>query len=115
LFKEQITYINVVNTTSETSNELFTDSCARIFALCTKLIELNAGGIGIHAKLSIYNRLPNTCLSSNLFVLSITVTSFDDCLCLLDGRLNKLVSFSVKIYFIDDTPSMVDNTVNNHI
>jgi hypothetical protein len=115
LFKEQIINILVINIPSQASNKLLTDACVHIFALCNKLEELDMGGIGVNSKLSIYNRPPNTCSSSTLSILSIVVASFDDCLCLLDGRLNKLFSFSIKIDFIDETPSTVDNTVSNII
>jgi hypothetical protein len=113
LFKSQIKIIHVANTKSQTTNELFTDACVRIFELCTNLIELDIGRV--QSKLSIYNRPPNTCLSSNLSVLSVTVTNFDDCLCLLDGRLDQLFSFSVQIDSIDITPSVIDNVVSKFI
>ncbi|CAF1599863.1 unnamed protein product [Rotaria sordida] len=51
----------------------------------------------------------NTCLSSSITNLRIKLHNFDDCLCLLDGRLNQLHTFIVKLEYIHD-PSLLRRT-----
>ncbi len=50
--------------------------------------------------------------SSTLIHLCINVSSFDDCLSLLDGRLKQLSTFIVKIPYITDFSTTVQNTVS---
>lgn len=47
-----------------------------------------------------------TCVSSSISHLRIKLHNFDDCLCLLDGRLNQLHTFIVKLEYIHD-PSLL--------
>ena len=101
-----------VNTKLQASNELFSDALIRIFTLCSNLLELDLGGSGVNSFLSINHRPAETCFSSSLMFLRVKVASFDDCLCLLDGRLEKLSSFCVKVHSISETLSPVDNTVS---
>jgi hypothetical protein len=83
---------------------------ARIFALDEKLTNLTFDTIHFcQPSLSFNNLLPNTCHSSTLVYLNITVSTLDDCLTLLDGRLPELSSFHVVICQIDQ--SLIDNTV----
>jgi hypothetical protein len=42
------------------------------------------------------------------------VPSFDDCLSLLDGRLKQLSTLIVRIPYITDFSSIVENTVSLH-
>ncbi|CAF4198518.1 unnamed protein product, partial [Rotaria sordida] len=39
------------------------------------------------------------------------VHNFDDCLCLLDGRLSQLHTFIVQVNYIEDTSIIINNTV----
>jgi hypothetical protein len=71
------------------------------------------GGIGVYSKLSIYNRPAHSYLYSNLCFLRIYVANFDDCLCLLDGGLDRLTSFSVTIEFVSEKRSVVYNRVSD--
>ena len=50
--------------------------------------------------------------SSTLTELKIDVKTFDDCLCLLDGRLNCLSSLIIYIREIANTLATIDNTVS---
>ncbi|CAF1323765.1 unnamed protein product [Adineta ricciae] len=50
-----------------------------------------------YPRLSLYDFLPNLFSSSTLTDLCINVANFDDCLCLLDGRLKQLSNLSVNI------------------
>ena len=56
--------------------------------------------------------LPRTaCVSSTLVKLTIQVRTFDDCLYLLDGRLNNLRTLTIDIDYIDIPLSNIENTV----
>ncbi|CAF4160544.1 unnamed protein product, partial [Rotaria sordida] len=52
----------------------------------------------------------NTFSSLTLTYLCISVKTFNDCLCLLDGRLKQLTTFIVEFYYIDRNSSMVHNS-----
>lgn len=52
--------------------------------------------------------------SSILTKLCINVYNFDDCLCLLDGRLKQLNTFIVEIDDIGNHSSIVCNMVSSH-
>jgi hypothetical protein len=57
--------------------------------------------------------IPSTTLFSTILTqLSVNVSSFDDCLAVLDGRFNQLSEFVVKIAYITDFSSIVQNTVS---
>jgi hypothetical protein len=51
------------------------------------------------------------CYSSNIVHLNVRVHNFNDCLCLLDGRLSQLHTFIVKVDRICDTSITINNTV----
>jgi hypothetical protein len=94
--------------------ELFTEACARIFALCKNLIrfDFNRYNDNKCARLSLCSLPTTTCFSSTLVILYANVANFDDCLCLLDGRLTQLIEFIVDIKSIDTSSLDIDNTVN---
>jgi len=59
--------------------------------------------------------VPSTTFSSSILTqLCINVSSFDDCLSLLDGRLKQLSTLIVRIPYITDCSSIVENTVSLH-
>jgi hypothetical protein len=59
------------------------------------------------------NELPSTlCYSSSLVNLSICVKTFDDCLCLLDGRLFQLQNLSIIIKKIENPTLTTENLVS---
>ncbi len=93
--------------------ELFTEACARIIDLCQKLIclDVNRSNHNDSARLSLCNLPRTTFFSATLVILSANVTNFDDCLCLLDGRLTQLTEFIVDIKSIDTSSLDIDNTV----
>jgi len=62
--------------------------------------------------LSLCDVSSTTFSSSILTQLCINVSSFGDCLSLLDGRLKQLSTFIVKISYITDFSSIVQNTVS---
>ena len=63
--------------------------------------------------MSLYDLPSTTFFSSTLTHLCINVNTFDDCLYLLDGRLQQLSTFIVRIYYIDDSSLIVHNTVSS--
>ncbi|CAF1180627.1 unnamed protein product [Adineta steineri] len=109
LFQQQIRHLTITSEKEICTSRSFTDVCIRILAMCRNLSYLNMNQwlITNQAYLSIRYRPPNVCFSPNLHTLSINVIDFDDCLRLLDGRLEQLRSFTVRIYSIKR--SMVDN------
>ncbi len=58
--------------------------------------------------------LPSTNFSFTLTVLCINVVHFEDCLCLLDGRLKQLSTFIVQIHYIFNRPLIARNTVSSY-
>ncbi len=65
-----------------------------------------------HSMISISNLPTTSCVSSTLTKLNIMVNAFDDCLYLLDGRLESLSTLVIEIWAITDSLSNKDNTVN---
>jgi hypothetical protein len=116
LFKEQIKTLILIPSHNkiELLMELFTETCATIFALCRNLIHLdfNRYNHNGYARLSLCTLPTTTCFSSTLTILHANVANFDDCLCLLDGRLIQLTEFIVDIQRIDTSSLDIDNTVN---
>jgi hypothetical protein len=72
---------------------------------------------GIHGNL--YNRRllrglsPTRCYSSSVAHLRIRIHNFDDCLCLVDGRLSQLHTLIVKLDYVRDSRIIINNEVNN--
>ena len=94
--------------------ELSTTVFARIFFMFTNLAELDFGSTGTrryHARLKI-DDLPSTiCFSSSIVHLRISVDTFDDCLCLLDGRLTHLRRLVIRIFDICTSRLIPNDTV----
>jgi len=110
LLKEQITTLYLY-TKKDTTIELFTEACVRLLTVCKKLETLtfkNSNNI----QLPLSNFSTSTCLSSTLCYLNIDLSNFDDCLYLLDGRLNQLSTFIIEIVEINTSSLDIDNTVN---
>ena len=86
---------------------------SRIFHTFTNLIELdfNENNIESRPSLSISGLPPTLCFSFNLINLSITIKTFDDCLCLLDGRFLQLKKLCVVIVKINTPLLSIENLV----
>ena len=87
----------------------------RIFSVFTSLVELDFGSGNrrrFHARLKLSNLSSKMCVSSSLVRLRISVDTFDDCLCLLDGRLTHLSQLVVRISEIRDSRLSIDSTVS---
>jgi hypothetical protein len=95
---------------------LLIDMYASSLALFTNLKHLNVDVDDIYCySQSLLRDLPSTtCYSSSIVHLGIKVNNFDDCLCLLDGRLSQLHTFIVKLDYIDASSMIINNTVKNY-
>ena len=79
------------------------------------LAELDFGSTSrrrYHARLKISDLSSITCFSSSIVHLRISVDTFDDCLCLLDGRLTHLRRLVVRISNICASRLAIDNRVS---
>lgn len=57
--------------------------------------------------------LPSTTFSSSILThLHISVKNFDDCLYLLDGRLRKLTTLCVNVYYMETSSGIIHNMVS---
>ncbi len=99
---------------NDTTRELFAKAYIRLLMVCKKLEHLEIKTIGLISgtKLSLHNFLTSTCFSSTLYKLTVDLSTFDDCLYLLDGRLNQLSTFIVNIDGINASSLDIDNKVN---
>ena len=116
IFKEQISHIVVTVVDKSESvplEDMTMNVYMRIFNLFRNLTHLEfaiKGGYQ-YPPLSI-DELPSTvCFPSTIVHLSIKVLDLEDCLCLLDGRLNQLHTFIVEVYYINPVIDTLDNTV----
>ena len=65
----------------------------------------------VYLPLSLVDLPSTTCYSSNIVHLNVRVRNFDDCLCLLDGRLSQLHTFIAYICHIRHTSIINKNMV----
>ncbi|CAM4829601.1 unnamed protein product [Rotaria magnacalcarata] len=112
LLIEQIAHLKVdinyepVEPSSETLAMMF----ALILSLCKQLIKLNFCKWFHRAIFCTFNLSSIDFKSLTLTTLKMNVKSFDDCLYLLDGRLNCLSKLIIGIKIIADTSGTIDNT-----
>jgi hypothetical protein len=113
LFREQITRLSlyIIN---DSTTELFTEACVRILAICKKLAHFDFKDYSYNdcARLSLYKLPKSAGFSSTLVHLAVNVPTFNDCISLLDGRLNHLTEFIVDIDYIGPSLLNMDNTVS---
>jgi len=67
----------------------------------------------LNSPTSFNDLLSTKCYPSNIVHLNVTVRRFDDCLCLIDGRLIQLHTFIVEIDYIEDSPMTLNNKVKS--
>ncbi|CAF1116686.1 unnamed protein product [Adineta steineri] len=75
-------------------------------------LKIKDSSITAYPSVLLSNLPSNIFSSSTLTELCIYVPTFNDCLCLLDGRLNQLNSFTVRICDVD-APSSINHNQNN--
>ncbi len=95
LLTEQITDLTIdihVKSILPPFSETLSNIFASILSLCKRLMNLNFCQLSKYRSLSIsiHNLSSTSCMSSTLSTLNINVETFDDCLYLLDGRLQCL-------------------------
>ncbi|CAF1499066.1 unnamed protein product [Rotaria sordida] len=122
IFKYQITELILENNNNNNncnsieerilSKEYIENVYVSILTLFKNLKYLSIVGSSMinHPSLSICHLPSTTFISSILTKLCINVTSLDDCLYLLDGRLKQLTIFIVQIDYIDNNSSTIHNT-----
>jgi hypothetical protein len=85
---------------------------SHIFNTFTNLRILNIGPSAIWYQSLSFDISPPAVISSTLLELHVCLSTFHDCLYLLDGRFNHLRIFHVKIGFIDLASSIFNNKVD---
>ncbi|CAF1281091.1 unnamed protein product [Rotaria sordida] len=114
LLTQQITHLNIdiQDEESRETSEILSNLFALIVSLCKRLINLNFCQVLPERTLPmcVDNLLSTNCISSNLTELKINVTTFDDCLYLLDGRFDCLSTLIIYVFDISFTSSNMDNT-----
>ena len=58
---------------------------------------------------------PNRCFSSLMTHLRVKIYNFDDCLCLIDGRLSQLHTLIVNVDFVHNSTMNISNQVNDRL
>lgn len=119
IFKYQITELILQNDDSNTNEQSLEEYTVNVYASILILFEnlkhlsIIESSITDYPPLSICDLPSTTFCSSILTKLCIDVYDFDDCLCLLDGRLKQLRTFIVRICFIESNSSHVHYTVSS--
>ncbi|CAF1120106.1 unnamed protein product [Rotaria sordida] len=115
LLAEQITDLTIdihIKLISPPLSKTLSNIFASILSLCKRLNHLNFCQLSNYRCLSIeiYNLSLTSCMSSTLRTLIINVETFNDCLCLLDGRLQCLSTLIIHVEDISIASSTIDNT-----
>ncbi|CAF3344939.1 unnamed protein product [Rotaria sp. Silwood2] len=117
---------------NKSMENLLIDIYFKIFTLLTNLKYLDLDVDDSYPfERSLLRDLPSTtCFSSNIVHLRIKMHNFDDCLCLLDGRLSQLHTFIITLDYIydmwnttvrralnirHDSLKIINNLVNKHM
>ncbi|CAF4344834.1 unnamed protein product [Rotaria socialis] len=113
LLTEQITSLQIDVMDKKTSPSLprtLSTIFAFVLSLCKRLIKLSFCHLYHHLTNCTFDLSSTNCLSSTLTTLEITVKTFDDCLYLLDERLNCLSTLKIHVDEIAFTSGTIDNT-----
>jgi len=118
IFKQQITDLTLIYNDNDgiitSLKDYTTNVYAHILTFFKNLrnLSINGSSITAYPGLSLCD-LPSTTFSSLILTkLCINVSTFDDCLYLLDGRLNQLNILIVRIYDINAPSLIVHNKVS---
>ncbi|CAF4354442.1 unnamed protein product [Rotaria socialis] len=116
LFINQITHLNAEindDTTRELSDENNSNIFELILSLGKCLIDLTFSQSFRDREFEVptLNITSTGCVSLTLTKLKIKVNTFDDCLYVLDGRLQCLSTFIIDIFEIFDSSAIIGNTV----
>jgi hypothetical protein len=89
---------------NDSGRALLSAAYFRIFDMCSNLKYLEVIAIDKSIGRSLLNGLPSTTWSSSTLVdLRIRMNNFQDCLCLLDGRLTQLHTLYLTLDYIYDS------------
>ncbi len=118
IFKQQITDLTLIYNDNDGIVSLLKDYTINIYAHILNFFKnlqnltINGSSIAAYPGLSLCD-LPSTTFSSSILTkLCINISTFDDCLYLLDGRLNQLNTLIIRIYDIGAPSLIVHNQVN---
>jgi hypothetical protein len=111
LLRKQITHLNVDfrNEKASELSEISSNIFLLILSLCQRLIHLNICRLFSYRNSSIC--ISKLRQSSSLTKLKINVSTFDDCLYLLDGKLNHLSKLIINVNRIKYSLSNINNSV----
>jgi hypothetical protein len=117
IFQEQITNLSLINN-DKCQRICSTNYTANIYAHILvffknlKILRIIEPSIVSYPPLSLWN-LPSTTFSSPILThLYINVLYFEDCLCLLDGRLKQLTTLFVTVHFELESSRIIHNMVS---
>jgi hypothetical protein len=116
IFKHQISHLIVtinVNSTAKYIPKLSKNVVTTIFKMFMNLIyfHFHWNSDSLYKPGSLIVLPSTTYYSSSIVHLNVRVHNFNDCLCLLDGRLSQLHTFIVQVDHICDTSMIINNTV----
>ncbi|CAM4820753.1 unnamed protein product [Rotaria magnacalcarata] len=114
IFEDQISHLAITisdDSTAEHIRSLATKIFTTIFVTFKNLTHLDfeLEDDFVYPPLSLIDLPSTACYSSNIVELNVRVRNFDDCLCLLDGRLSQLNTFIIKIDKIQNSSKTLDN------
>ncbi len=105
MLTKQITHLSIdikkpIDLVSRTAPKIF----GLILSLCKRLTVLNFCDVFLTRNwpTSVFNLPPESYMSSTLIKLNVNVTTFADCLYLLDGRLDSLSTLIINVGHIFD-------------
>ncbi|CAM4895206.1 unnamed protein product [Rotaria socialis] len=111
LLSEQITHLKIdLNDKTPPLPETLAMIFALILSLCNQIVAVNFCYFFHRSMICTFELSSTDCVSSTLTSLKINVKTFDDCLYLLDGRLNYLLTLFIDVKEIVYTLGAVDNT-----
>ncbi len=96
------------STMPETLSNIFT----LLLHLCKRLISINFCQLHYRRTMCSFDLSTSNCMSSTLTVLKMNVKTFDDCLYLLDGRLDSLSKLIIHVARITCSSRTIDNMVS---
>ena len=111
---EQIEYleIDINNEPTKSSPETLLAIFTLLLSSCKRLIKLNFGYFFHRLPVCTFDLSSTTLKCSTLSSLKINVKTFDDCLFLLEGRLNCLSKLIINVQIISSISGTIDNTVS---
>ncbi|CAF2713309.1 unnamed protein product [Rotaria sp. Silwood2] len=115
IFKDQISHLTVTikhDSRAVHRKKFFKNVFITVFIMFINLtyLHFDVKDMYLYSPISLIDLPSTTCYSSSIVYLNVSVRNFDDCLCLLDGRLSQLYTLIVKVYLIQNTSMIINNT-----